>query len=44
MYPHVTRGMTPGGGGLPTDKPIDEEDEEDEEGDTDEENHISNFK
>ena len=46
MYPHVTRGMTPGGGkgplppgggGPPADKPIDEEDEEDEEGDTDEE-------
>ena len=46
MYPHVTRGMAPGGGkgppppgggGLPADKLIDEEDEEDEEGDTDEE-------
>ena len=47
MYPHMTRGMTPGGGkgppppggrGPPADKPVDEmEDEEDEEGDTDEE-------
>ena len=46
MYPHVTRGMAPGGGkgppppgggGLPADKLIDEEDEEDEEGDMDEE-------
>ena len=47
MYPHVTRGMapgvgkgppTPGGGGPPADKPVDEvEEEEDEEGDMDKE-------
>ena len=46
MYPHVTRGMAPGGGkgpppagggGPPADKLIDEEDEEDEGGDMDEE-------